>query len=59
MLTTTHSAQNESLVGNMEFEEQKAIDTVIFVTAAAFALLCVGHIVMLWRLRRDFFIVLR
>ena len=43
----------------MEFEGQIAIDTVIFVTAAAFALLCVGHIVMLWRLRRDFFIVLR
>eukprot|EP00752_Nemacystus_decipiens_P009711 g8672.t1 len=43
----------------MEFKGQTAIDTILFVTAASFSLVCIRYIAMLWSRRRDFFIVLR
>lgn len=43
----------------MKFVGQMVIDIIIFILAAAFSVVIVGHIIMLWSLRRNFFIVLR
>lgn len=43
----------------MDFEGQMAVDVVLFILAAAFSLVSIGYIAMLWSLRRNFFIVMR
>lgn len=43
----------------MNSKRQLAVDATIFILATAFSLVCLGHTVMLWSLRRNFFIVLR
>eukprot|EP00903_Cladosiphon_okamuranus_P014587 g13528.t1 len=43
----------------MNYAGKTAIDAIIFIAAAAVSLVCIGHIAVLWALRRNFFIVMR
>ena len=43
----------------MSFAGQKVIDFILLLAAVTFTVISTGYVLMLWSIRRDFFIVLR